>query len=88
MLTVILNPDILGDKELFQSEIQAMLEYLKSTPPVAGVDEVLIPGEPERIALRQREAEGIYIDDTTWSQIVTTANSVALSTEQINRIIN
>lgn len=88
MLTVILNPDILGDKELFQTEIRAMLAYLKSSPPVAGVDAVLIPGEPERIARKQRQTEGIYIDDNTWSSIVATANSVQLSTEQINEIAN
>jgi uncharacterized oxidoreductase len=87
MLTVILNPDLLGDKALFQSEIRAMIEYVKSSPPVAGVDEVLVPGEPERIAQKQRQAEGIFIDDTTWSQILATADSVDLSADQINGIV-
>jgi uncharacterized oxidoreductase len=86
MLTVILNPDVFGEKAIFQSEVRAMIAYLKSTPPVAGIDEVLIPGEPERIAQEQRRAEGIYIDDTTWSQILATADSVELSSSQIDEI--
>jgi len=63
-----------------------MIEFLKSTPTVASIDEVLIPGEPETIAQRHKLADGIFIDDTTWSQIVATANSADLSADQINKI--
>jgi uncharacterized oxidoreductase len=37
---------------------------------------VLVPGEPERIARAQRVAEGIEIDDTTWTEIGEAAKSV------------
>jgi hydroxycarboxylate dehydrogenase B len=39
---------------------------------------VLLAGEPERAARKQREREGIAIDDTTWSEIVA-AREKALS---------
>jgi len=87
MLTIILNPDQIIAKDILESEIKAMIEYLKSSPAAPDTDEVLIPGEPERIAYKQREAEGIFVDDTTWSQIVSTAKHVGIESEEVDTIV-
>ena len=40
--------------------------------------EILLPGDPEYRTGRQRQEEGIPIDDTTWSHIVEAAHSLGL----------
>lgn len=51
-----------------------------------GIEEVLVAGEPERIAMKQRSVEGIYIDDSTWGQLESTAKHVRLTAREINAI--
>ena len=41
--------------------------------PAPGFDEVLLPGEPEQHTAARRQAEGIPVDETTWSQLMTAA---------------
>ena len=42
---------------------------------------MLIPGEPERIAKADRIKNGIYVDATTWGQIVESAAAVKVTVE-------
>ena len=46
------------------------IEHVKSSPLAAGVDEILLPGEIEQKVKRQREADGIYIEEETCRQVV------------------
>ena len=46
---------------------------MKATPLAQGATEILIPGEPEARLEAERRAQGIAIEDQTWSQIETTA---------------
>jgi LDH2 family malate/lactate/ureidoglycolate dehydrogenase len=48
---------------------------------------VLVAGEPERIAMKQRSVEGIYIDDSTWGQLESTAKHVGLTEEEVKAIV-
>jgi uncharacterized oxidoreductase len=42
---------------------------VKSARPAACVSEVLTPGEPERHSPARRNAPGVEIDETSWSDI-------------------
>jgi LDH2 family malate/lactate/ureidoglycolate dehydrogenase len=53
----------------FKQEMAAFVAYLKETPPAAGFDEVLYPGEFEYRTAQQRQHDGIYVEEETWSQI-------------------
>lgn len=70
MFTVIVDPKKLGTQAGFESEALAFVDWLKQSPPAPDSDGVMLAGEPERKARRAREAEGIAIDDQTWSEIV------------------
>jgi uncharacterized oxidoreductase len=87
MLTFILNPEVVGDKQKFTAEAIAMIDYMKSTPTARGVDSVLIPGEPERIAQKDRMANGISIDETSWEGILKAGEAVDFNREQVQAII-
>lgn len=70
MFTILVDPRRLGTQESFAREALAFVEWLKQSPPAPGSDGVMLAGEPERRARRVREAEGIAVDDQTWTEIV------------------
>jgi hydroxycarboxylate dehydrogenase B len=70
MFTILVDPRKLGTQESFAREALAFVEWVKQSPPGAGSEGVMLAGDPERKARRQRELEGIALDDQTWSEIV------------------
>jgi uncharacterized oxidoreductase len=57
----------------FHRQVAALFGWVKATPLAQGATEILIPGEPEARLEAERRANGIAIEDQTWSQIETTA---------------
>lgn len=53
----------------FRDEVDDLIRYLKSSPTVPGVDQILAPGEPEAITEAKRRQAGIFVEDQTWGQI-------------------
>ena len=70
MLTVVIDPASLVEPEWMEREIDSLREYVASSPPGNPDEPVLAPGDPERIALAQRTAEGIPVDPVTWNAIL------------------
>ena len=70
MLTILVDPRKLGTQDAFAQEALAFVEWLKQSPPAPGSAGVLLAGEPERSARRQRERDGIALDEQTWAEIV------------------
>lgn len=63
----------------FRQAIDQMAAYIKSCPPAPGFDEVVLPGEIDHLHAVERMARGIPLDDTTWSQIRDTAESLQVA---------
>ncbi len=78
MFMCVLNPEAFGGLDRFQQEVDAMVEYLYSTTPARGFDQVRVPGDPERETMADRLANGISIDDTTWAGIEKAAETVGI----------
>ena len=57
----------------FLADAAALSSVIKDTPPAAGYDEVLLPGEPELNAAAVRRMDGIPLDETTWMQLAEAA---------------
>ena len=70
MFTIVVDPRRLGTQEAFAREALAFADWLRQSPPAPGSAGVMLAGEPERKARREREAEGIALDDQTWAEIV------------------
>lgn len=58
-------------------------EYIKSSPPSAGFDQVLLPGEPDFHRRAQRMRDGIPIDESTWQQICEAALKVGVDYQSV-----
>ena len=60
------------------AQVSALLDWVRGATPMAGVPEILIPGEPEARSERARRAAGIVVEDETWRQITACAREVGL----------
>ncbi len=63
----------------YQERVDAFCDALKASPPVAGVEEVLLPGEPELRTARQRAASGCPLSAHTVETLIETAASVGVA---------
>ena len=86
MFMCIVDPAAFGGLDKFQSEVDAMVDYLHSTTPSKGFDKVRVPGDPERESMQARLADGIPIDDTTWAGVDKAAADVGMSAAQIESL--
>ena len=76
MLTVLIDPAKLGTQASFNQQAAQFIDWLKESPPADGVDAVQIAGDFERENRKQRERDGIAIDDSTWAEIEQAAAKV------------
>jgi hydroxycarboxylate dehydrogenase B len=83
MLMLVVDPEAFGGVTRFHQEVEAMVDYLHSTPPARDFDRVRVPGEPEQESRAAREAAGIPIDDNSWSGILKAARVAGLSDADI-----
>ena len=69
----------MGGGQHFATEVENLVKYIRGCPRAAGVNEILLPGDPERKTLAKRLAEGVPIDEGNWKQL--TELAVKLSIE-------
>ena len=72
---MVLDPAHFGGKEHFTTEVSNLIEFIRGCPKIDGVDEVTLPGDPERSTLAQKTAEGITLDDGNWAKLVEVAEA-------------
>ncbi len=78
-LTFVLDPTRLATMPFVQAEIDKMVAFVKSSPPIDPTLPVLVAGDPERIARAKRSDEGVYIDNETWAQLVEAGRSLGVN---------
>ncbi len=62
---IVIDPAAFCPLDTFRRLMDETVEYIKSSSPAPGFDEILVPGELEFRAMRQRQVDGIPIDATT-----------------------
>ncbi len=72
--------DIRAFRELddFHDEVDRFIDFLKSSQPMEGFSEVMLPGEKSHWIRVEREAQGMMVDDTAWGQISTMAEELGV----------
>ena len=83
LFAIVFDPDVYGGAAEMGLDIDAYTQWVKSSPPGPGSDGVLFPGDPERLAQADRGANGIPLDDGTWTELVTAAETAGLSAVRI-----
>jgi len=74
-ITVINVEDFVPIDE-FKAEVDGLIDYVKSSPKMPGVDEIYYPGEVEARERKKRLEKGIFVEDETWGQIVKSAQEL------------
>jgi hydroxycarboxylate dehydrogenase B len=85
MLSFYIDPKVVDTSNYFDGEVARYVDFIRATKTVAGVDSVLIPGDPERKTRAERTANGVPLPDDTWAAIVNTAREVGVSEASIQR---
>jgi len=67
--------------EEFRVYVDRLFASLKQVPLAPGFEEILIPGEIEYRTQAQREREGIFVEELTWTQIVEAAGGLGVEVE-------
>ena len=73
-----MDPGLFRDPAEYARDVDATLREIKAIPPAPGVEEVLLPGEPERRARAERERSGVPVEEATLEAIREVAQSVGL----------
>lgn len=69
-LIMIIDPELLSDRETFRARVLALVERVKATRKLPGVEEILVPGERGNRVLRQAlEAGSVEIEDSLWNAL-------------------
>jgi uncharacterized oxidoreductase len=86
MLSIIIDPEKMTDRESFEAEIDAAIAHVTASPAADPEKPVLVPGDPERQTLAERRSEGVPIDDETWREILVTGQSVGIEPDELRSL--
>jgi uncharacterized oxidoreductase len=78
MLTIAFDPEAFAGADFFRADLDRLLAWTKTSPPIEKGGSVLMPGEVERRTRAEREASGIPVDAETLSQVVAAGASVGV----------
>jgi LDH2 family malate/lactate/ureidoglycolate dehydrogenase len=77
-LAVAIDPSAFQDPDTFLDRVTGLAERIRGSRPALGVDVVLLPGDPELVQQRQRQADGIPIAANVLDQLSTYAREVGI----------
>lgn len=66
------------DLDEYLAEVQHLIDWVKSSRTLPGVDCIYLPGELEELRRQERLEAGIPIEDSTWARLTATANSLSI----------
>jgi hydroxycarboxylate dehydrogenase B len=87
MCSIYVDPDRLPDREGFDAEADALVDWVKGSPPAEPGGEVLLPGDIERRTRALRLQQGIPLDDTTVAEMTAAAATVGLERAEVARML-
>jgi uncharacterized oxidoreductase len=79
VLFLALDPARFAGRDALLREATTVAEYVRGTPRAAGVEAILLPGDPERRTLERRSAEGIPLEDAHWAKLTELAGRLGVT---------
>ena len=87
MFAVVVDPARLAGTDWLRRELDGFLDYVKASPATDPAAPVLVPGDPERLALAERSRDGIVVDATTWEEILQAGEAVGFPRARAEALI-
>jgi LDH2 family malate/lactate/ureidoglycolate dehydrogenase len=76
---LVIDPAQVGGADHFATEVRDLAEFVRGCPRIEGVDEILLPGDPERRTLKHRSTAGIPLDDGNWGALAKLAEQLEVA---------
>ena len=86
MFSIIIDPQRLGTAANLSAETAQFVKWVKESPVAQGVERIKVPGEPEQDNRRERGANGIPIDPTTWAEIIGAAGQLGMKPAEVEKL--
>ncbi len=71
------------DIDEYKKEVQRLIDWVKSSPTMPGVEQIYLPGEIEEKSRVKKEVTGIDSPDSIWNEIVKVANELKVPTPAV-----
>jgi uncharacterized oxidoreductase len=71
-LVIVIDVDRVRGNDAFSSDVEGLVEYVKTSKLAAGFDQIMVPGEPEAGERQRRLTNGISLSSQVWEQITET----------------
>lgn len=68
-LMIAIDPAAFASTDEFRKKLKEFIEEIKSSKKAKGIEEILLPGEPEQRTRERRLREGIPISEEVWREI-------------------
>jgi hydroxycarboxylate dehydrogenase B len=75
---LLLDPEHFGGRDHFVAEVGQLCSFVRDCPRIEGVNEVQLPGDPERRALAERSRDGVPLDEGNWRQLTALAEKLGV----------
>jgi uncharacterized oxidoreductase len=79
MFMMVVDPEHFGGTHHFAEEVTQLAEFVRGCPRVAGCDEILLPGDPERRLMAKNSVEGISLDAENWGALTRLAEKLGVN---------
>ncbi|MEC9097312.1 MAG: Ldh family oxidoreductase, partial [Planctomycetota bacterium] len=66
---MLIDPSHLGGRDAFSQEVSQLVDFVRGCPTKEGVDEILLPGDPETNTTRRLLEQGINFDPGNWTKL-------------------
>ncbi len=87
MFSIIVDPSAFDSADEIARRTTQFYDFIKAKPTAKGVDELLMPGEPEKISQKERLANGIPVDAETMRQIYEVAELFDMNEAQLKPML-
>lgn len=84
VLFLVFDPRMFGGADVLQTQIGILEPFVRETPRKAGVQQITLPGDPERALMATRLAEGIPLDEGNWTELVKLAGTLGVCVPETN----
>jgi LDH2 family malate/lactate/ureidoglycolate dehydrogenase len=79
---VFMRPDLFLSVDEYRSRMDTFYQRLKELPTAAGVDEILMPGEPERRTTEENRERGVAVSDQILETLASTGKAYGVEISQ------
>jgi len=83
MLSFYLNPSAIDDGHEFAASVASYVDFVRAAKPADASQPVMIPGDPERRARKQRLANGVTLPAETWQSLLDAATESGVSADAV-----